>query len=152
MPDKAHSCSLRSGRFSSSGQIYLVTTRLANGRQTFADWRLGRILVNELRLEHEQDIAHSLAWVVMPDHLHWLFELREGTLNRLMQRVKSRSAIAINKTTGSTGQVWQTGYHDVALRDENNLKNLARYVVANPLRAGLVKNVRDYPLWDCKWL
>lgn len=152
MPVKAHSHSLRSGRFSAPGQIYMVTTRLVDSRQTFKDWRLGRLVVNELRLAHEQDIAHSLAWVVMPDHLHWLFELRSGTLDRVVQRVKSKSGIALNKATGSSGQVWQTGYHDTALRDHDDLKGFARYILANPIRAGLAKNVRDYPLWDCKWL
>jgi putative transposase len=32
------------------------------------------------------------------------------------------------------------------------LRNLARYVVANPLRAGLVDSIRDYPHWDAVWL
>jgi len=101
---------------------------------------------------HEQDIAHSLAWVVMPDHLHWLFELRQGTLASVMQRVKSRSGIALNKITGGSGRIWQLGYHDMAVRYEDQLKDFARYIVANPLRAGLVSSIRDYPLWDCKWL
>jgi len=152
MPGKAHSHSLRSGRFSAPGQIYMVTTRLSNGSRMFTNWQLGRLVVNELRLVHDQDIGHSLAWVVMPDHLHWLFELRLGTLDRVLQRVKSRSAIALNRATGNTGRVWQTGYQDIAVRHDESLKHFARYIVANPLRAGLVKSVRDYPLWDCKWL
>ncbi|HEX8595198.1 MAG TPA: transposase [Pseudomonas sp.] len=152
MPGKAHSHSLRSGRYSVPGQSYLVTTRLINGERIFADWRLGRLVVHELRLAHEHDIVHSLAWVVMPDHLHWLFELRTGTLASVMQQVKSGSGIALNKATGHSGRVWQTGYHDIAIRHEKQLKDFARYVVANPLRAGLVSRVGDYPLWDCKWL
>jgi putative transposase len=152
MPAKAHSHSLRSGRVSVPGQVYLVTTRLINGRRTFANWQLGRLLVDELRLAHEKERVHSLAWVVMPDHLHWLFELREGTLASVMQQVKSRSSIALNRATGNCGRVWQTGYHDIAIRREENLINFARYIVANPLRAGLVRNVGEYPLWDCKWL
>ena len=152
MPAKAHSHSLRSGRVSVPGQVYLVTTRLINGRRTFANWQLGRLVVDELRLAHEKKIVHSLAWVVMPDHLHWLFELRDGRLASVMQRVKSRSSIALNRATGNSGRVWQTGYHDIAIRQEKNLINFARYIVANPLRAGLVNNVGEYPLWDCKWL
>jgi REP element-mobilizing transposase RayT len=152
MHGRAHSHALRLGRFSAPGQIYLVTTRLSKGRRIFTDWRLGWLVVQELRLVHEQDIAHSLAWVVMPDHLHWLFELRQGTLASVMQRIKSRSGIALNKITGGSGRIWQLGYHDMAVRYEDHLKDFARYIVANPLRAGLVSSIRDYPLWDCKWL
>jgi REP element-mobilizing transposase RayT len=88
----------------------------------------------------------------MPDHLHWLIILGEAPLHRLMQRVKSRSAIAINRHFQRHEQVWQKGYYDRGLRKEEDLKSLARYVVANPLRAGLVDNIGDYPLWDAIWL
>ena len=152
MPAKARSHCLRKGRFSHTGQVYLVTTRLVPGRKTFEHWRLGRLVVAELRRAHELGTVVSIAWVVMPDHLHWLFELREDPLERIMQCVKSRSAIALNKATGGAGRVWQTGYHDIALRREDDLKHLARYVLANPLRAGLVETIRDYPLRDCKWI
>ena len=35
---------------------------------------------------------------------------------------------------------------------DEDLVAVARYIVANPVRAGLVKNVRDYPHWDAVWL
>jgi putative transposase len=38
------------------------------------------------------------------------------------------------------------------LRDEDDVKDWARYIVANPVRAGLVKRVGDYPHWDAVWL
>jgi len=38
------------------------------------------------------------------------------------------------------------------MRKEEDLQALARYIVANPLRAGLVKRVGDYPHWDAMWL
>jgi hypothetical protein len=48
--------------------------------------------------------------------------------------------------------VWQSGFHDRALRQEEELQTIARYIVANPLRAGLVKRVGDYAHWDAMWL
>jgi hypothetical protein len=44
------------------------------------------------------------------------------------------------------------GFHDHALHRDEDLKNLGLYVVANPLRAGLVKSLGDYPHWDAIWL
>jgi len=111
------------------------------------------LLVQEMRCLHDAGAVESLAWVVMPDHLHWLVRLKSMPLSPLMQSVKSRSAIALNKASCRPGEkVWQKGFHDHALRADEDLQNAARYVVANPLRAGLVERIGDYPLWDAIWL
>lgn len=149
-PPRGHA--LRKGRCSETGRAYLLTTVTEQRRPVFGDWRVGRLLVAELRAEHEAARVDSLAWVVMPDHVHWLVTLREGTLDALMRRVKSRSAIAVNAALGVGGQLWQKGYHDHAVRAEDDLRAMARYVVANPLRAGLTTSLADYPLWDAMWL
>jgi REP element-mobilizing transposase RayT len=109
-------------------------------------------LVHELRAVHELGWSATWAFVAMPDHLHWLVELGESDLSRLVLRVKSCSAIAINRALGRVGPVWQKGFHDHALRKEEDLRRLARYVVANPVRAGLVTTVGDYAHWDARWL
>jgi len=49
-------------------------------------------------------------------------------------------------------RIWQDGFHDHALRQEEDLAEVARYIVANPLRAGLVERVGDYSHWDAVWL
>jgi REP element-mobilizing transposase RayT len=87
----------------------------------------------------------------MPDHLHWLFELRSGSLATLMQSIKGRSAYEINKAYGSKTLVWQKGYHDHAVRAERDLAEMACYVIANPTRAGLAECEGDYALWDSVW-
>ncbi len=148
-----HGQALRRGRFSEPGRIYLLTAVTQNRDPVFMNWRLGRLLVFEMRMLHERAQVFSLAWVVMPDHLHWLIELGPQPLAPLMQRLKSRSAIAINGAAGRNGKrLWQKGFHDHALRHDEDLKGLARYIVANPLRAGLVRRIGDYPLWDAVWL
>ena len=88
----------------------------------------------------------------MPDHLHWLFELRSESLSKVVQRVKQRSATTVNKAAGSKGRLWLDGFHDKAARREDDVLAFARYIVANPVRAGLVGSVKDYPLWDAIWI
>jgi REP element-mobilizing transposase RayT len=147
-----HAAALRKGRVSEVGRAYLITTVVEGRRHLFADWRIGRLVVAEMRAEHDSGGVESLAWVLMPDHLHWLVTLQAGALDDVMRRVKSRSAIAVNRALRSDGRVWQKGYHDPAAREEEDWQAMARYVVANPLRAGLVQSLRDYPLWDAAWL
>jgi putative transposase len=130
-----------------------VTTVTAGRRRAFVDLQSGRLLVRELMSEASLGELESLAFVVMPDHLHWLVQLcSSGDLSRCIQRTKSRSARILNTAMGTKGRFWQPGFHDHALRKEEDLVDFARYVVANPLRAGLVSSVRHYPLWDAIWV
>jgi len=95
----------------------------------------------------------------MPDHLHWLFQLSDSYPNKFeaalpteMKRLKSISAKDNNQYLNRDGSVWQKAYYDRGLRDSESLKKTARYIVANPLRAGLVNNISEYPHWDAHWL
>jgi REP element-mobilizing transposase RayT len=67
--------------------------------------------------------------------------------------MKSQSGNSINQLLGrSSNPVWQRGFHDHALRRDEDIVRVARYIVANPLRAGLVSRIGDYPLWDSVWV
>jgi REP element-mobilizing transposase RayT len=86
----------------------------------------------------------------MPDHWHGLLQLEgDGPLAGVMQNAKAR---AVNLARGRGGTVWMPGFHDHALRHERDLLPCARYIVANPLRAGLVDRLGRYPYWDAVWL
>lgn len=145
-----HGRNLRKGRHSSPGQIYLVTTVTHQRRPVFSDFKAARSLVRVLMNESMR--ADTLCYVIMPDHLHWLTQLTEqGTLSNSVQRIKAASAKHITATSGIR-PVWQRGFHDYALRKEDDLVDVARYVVANPLRSGLVNSLLRYPHWDAVWL
>jgi REP element-mobilizing transposase RayT len=152
MPDLPASHRLRIGRYAESNRIYLLTTNTLGREPVFKNFGLGRLVVDQFRNAQEQRWANSLAWVVMPDHFHWLIELQECSLSELMQKTKSLSTRGVNMSSGRTGSLWQQGYHDRALRQDEDLVKLARYVVANPLRAGLVERLGEYPLWDAIWV
>ena len=152
MSNRSHGCELRKGRFSQTGLFYLITTVTEQRQPVFRDLWNARLLIRELREADALGWSTTWAFVVMPDHLHWLAELGDSELSRLVLRVKSCSAIAVNRALGRSGRLWQKGFHDHALRREEDLQAIARYIVANPLRAGLVTSVRDYPHWDARWL
>jgi REP element-mobilizing transposase RayT len=144
---------LRKGRYSEPNRAYLVTAVVSERRPVFRDWRAGRRLVQVMRDLDRRDLCESLAWVIMPDHLHWLFQLGEKeTLPSLIRRLKGASARQVNRVLGCAEPLWQPGFHDRALRREEDLKAIARYILANPLRAGIARRLGDYPLWDAVWL
>ena len=144
---------LRKGRHSAPGQLYLVTTVSADRQPLFADFTIARHVIAEMRRTHEAGTLDSLAWVLMPDHLHWLFQRGEShALAKVMQGFKGRSARAINRAAARQLHAWQRGYHDHALRAEEDVREIAQYIATNPLRASLVRRLGDYPHWDAAWL
>ncbi len=68
-----HGCNLRKGRVSIPGQVYLVTTVSHQRQPLFSDFRCARIVIKTLRYTELSCGINSLSFVVMPDHLHWLF-------------------------------------------------------------------------------
>ena len=94
-----------------------------------------------------------LAWVLMPDHGHWLVQVGDDDdLASIMNRLKSATARAYNRQRGRTGALWARAYHERLLRGNDDVRGAARYLIANPVRAGLVERVGDYPFWDAIWI
>ncbi len=144
--------SLWKARHSAPGQEYLVTTVTFNREPVFASFTHARALCAVLRETQAEGLGEWLVWVIMPDHLHALLRLDTHTdLGALMRTVKGRAAKRIRRI-GGRGRVWQPHFHDHALRREEDRLEIARYIVANPVRAGLAARVGDYPHWDCVWL
>ena len=144
---------LRGGRCSLPNHVYHVTTSTHDREPFFTNYHLGREVLLALKREDEAGHAETLAFVVMPDHLHWLMRLT-GTrdLSVVVNTVTSFSARRINFLLRRRGPVWQKGFHDHAIRVEEDLIAAARYIVANPLRAGLVDDIGAYSLWDAEWI
>ncbi len=143
MDNRPRARKLRIGRCSEPGRVYLVTTVTQNREPVFRDFWAARVLTRTLKKEQDLCRAHTLAFVIMPDHLHWLLSLGDaGSLSDVVRSVKAVCAHRLG------GPLWQDGFHDHALRGDEDLAAVARYVVANPLRAGLVRRLGDYPHWD----
>ena len=144
---------LAKGRYSESNQIYFITTVVNKRKKIFIKLALCRTLILNMKKIEDEGLIESFSWVVMPDHLHWLIKVNDGhDLAEIMKKFKGRSALEINRALGRQGTFWQHGYYDHALRKEEDIKQVARYIVANPLRAGLVDKIKMYPYWDAKWV
>ena len=137
---------LYKGRYSHSECCYFITTVTLHRKSIFQELTAGRVVVEELMTLQLDNWASTLCYVVMPDHLHWLMHLHHDELGKVMQRIKGRTS----KRLG--GKLWQQRYYDHAVRTDEDIRKLARYIVANPLRKGLVDSIGDYPLWDAVWL
>ena len=144
---------LRRGRVSLPHQAYLVTVTTHHRQALFAGFAAGRAVCRGFSASTEAGDAALLAWVLMPDHVHWLLQLgADASLGRVVAKWKAAATRALHAHTAHTGETWSRGFHDRALRHDEDLRAAARYVGLNPVRAGLVTRVADYPFWDAVWL
>ena len=144
---------LRRGRVSLPGQIYNITTATVSRAPIFTYFPAACAAARCFEDNRLLVDARMLAWVLMPDHVHWLIQIGDVVdLAAAIIRLKSASARQANRILVRTGALWQRAYHDHALRTDEDVMMIARYIVANPVRAGLVRRAGDYPFWNAVWL
>lgn len=92
------------------------------------------------------------AWCVMPTHVHALIEqLETVSLADIVHGWKSVSAHAINKSEARKGVVWRREYFDRFMRSPEQFAWTAAYIERNPVAAGLVGAVEDWPYSSARW-
>jgi REP element-mobilizing transposase RayT len=81
----------------------------------------------------------------MPDHVHVMLEGAHETANlrRCVRVVKQRIGFSLRRECGLR-DMWQPGYFERVLRDDEPTAVVVRYILDNPVRAGLVQNAEDY--------
>lgn len=143
---------LRQGRVSIPGQMYLLTAVTRDRQRIFADPARARVASRVIHAASTWADSRLLAWVLMPDHWHGLLQLGNEPLGRVMHRFKAGASRALHESSGLDGPPWDRSFHDHALRVDEGIRAVARYIVANPVRAGLADSVFGYPYWNAVWL
>jgi putative transposase len=121
---------------------YFVTCCVFRRRAAFSDpTTVSRLNVQLLQTAAERAFAVP-AYVFMPDHLHVLMEgiSEDANLRSMMTLLRQRLALS-----STTRPLWQRGYFERVLRTDEQTLVVAQYIIANPIRAGLVASAFDYP-------
>jgi putative transposase len=85
-------------------------------------------------------------FVIMPNHVHILMTIPgEMSLEKAMQLVKGNFSFRANKELGFRGEIWQRGYSDVQILDDQSFQQHREYIKDNPVKAGLAKRADEYP-------
>ena len=99
---------LRRGRYSETDGHYAITAVTRDRRPFFLDSNLAAAVIAEIHFCEVGHLLENCAWVVMPDHLHWMFRLRTDDLSRCLQafshvpRAQSIKSAALMGRYGST--------------------------------------------------
>ncbi len=97
---------------------------------------------------HEQRCAYLLnGYCIMPNHVHALVTLPDNAppLARTLQSIKSFSAKRANKVLGLSGPFWHRETYDHLCRDAAEADRIRHYILANPVKAGLVEEWQYWP-------
>ena len=124
---------------------YFITINAHRRRKFFTQKNVVASLVRYLQEASTQEAFEVVAYCFMPDHLHLVLTgmYESSDLERFIRQFKQFTGYRFKKQFGV--RLWATSYYDNVLRKEENIKTVGRYVLKNPLRAGLVSNVLDYP-------
>lgn len=124
---------------------YFVTICVRNRVAVFTSPAAVAPVLSQLRHTADTTGFAIVAYCFMPDHLHLLVEgaTEHARFLQFMRVFKQRSSFRWKQRTG--GELWQRGYFEHVLRDDEDLVATARYVLANPVRAGLAASPTEYP-------
>ncbi len=109
------------------------------------------IIVEEALKFFDSKCYSLIAWVIMPNHVHVLMEVKEGfELPKIVHSWKSFSANKANKILKRNGKFWQREYFDRFIRDDKHFAEALEYIHYNPVKAGLVEIPEDWEFSSAK--
>jgi REP element-mobilizing transposase RayT len=124
---------------------YFLTFCSRDRLPVFKDPRVAEQTLAQFRRTSTLERFAILAYCVMPDHAHLLVEglNANSDFERFAKMAKQRSGAAYARLRHA--RLWQEGYYERVLREEDDAREIARYIVNNPVRAELAKTPEKYP-------
>jgi putative transposase len=117
---------------------YFVSTQTAGRRALFRNEQWARLMMATLAHYAEKDFLLH-AFVIMPDHLHLLITPSES-LEKAVQLIKGGFSFRVKRELSWNGEIWQPGFTDHRIRDEEDWRRHLEYIRTNPLEARLVQD------------
>ncbi len=138
----------RTARDLVDGGIYHILNR-GNGRQKVfykdADYAA---FLGLFQLMQENYAIDLYAYCLMPNHYHLVVKLKEAEeFSNGMRWFKTTHVRRYHKHYKTSGHLWQGRYKNFAVKDDDHLLTLVRYVEGNPVRADLVESATDW-VWS----
>ena len=126
-------------------QRYFLTICSAFKRQVFLSADTVDPAMSQLRQTATLFEFAIIAYCFMPDHVHMLVtaQSERADLPEFVRRFKQLTGFAHRQRHGEP--LWQPGYHDRILRDDESTEDVTRYIMENPVRAGLAQELFEYP-------
>ena len=133
-------------------KAYSVTITTYRRTPWFGDVAVAEYCAGALKEAADQESFRVYAYCFMPDHLHLLVGAdADANLVRFVKNFKQSTGWWFHNRhlagslKASPTSLWHKSYHDHVVRSEEDLLQVAKYIVGNPVRAGLVESAQDHP-------
>jgi putative transposase len=128
------------------GLVYHALNRGNNRARVFFQAADCEQFLDALRQTWERYPFRLYAYCLMKNHFHLVLEPAAGqSISRILQSLTVAHTWHYHKRRRTSGHVWQGRFKSSIIASDEHLRTVMRYVEANPLRAGLVTDLRDYP-------
>jgi putative transposase len=136
-------------------QRYSLTTCTGHRHRAFALEGVAEGCIMQLRHSAKLHNFAVVAYCFMPDHLHLLVYGTSPDADFLAFVIHFKKLTGFEYSQRFRRRLWQPGYYDRILRDDESTEGMARYVLENPVRGGLARTLGEYPyagsdLYDLK--
>jgi REP element-mobilizing transposase RayT len=135
----------RAWRIEFEGAFYHILSRGNEGRGIVGDDTDRRKFLETLGQTAERFDLEIFAYVLMTNHYHLLLRTRQANLSNAMQWFGTAYTRRYNNRHGRTGHLFQGRFKSILVENEAYLMRLSFYIHRNPVRAGLVQRLADYP-------
>lgn len=127
------------------GALFHITSRGNNKEDIFLEERDFRRYLKNIDSCQRKAPFELYAFVLMPNHLHLLIQVKKHSIDKIMQVIQTGYTMYFNKRYNHIGHVFQGRYQSFLVDKETYLLELLRYIHLNPIRAGIVKTLGNYP-------
>ena len=137
---------LKSFDYASSNAVFFATSRTKDGKALFKQHEIATKFIECVK-EAKTNLGHAVyVYCIMPDHFHLLCSPCESRvpITRLIELIKSK-VTRLAWGYGFCGSIFQRSFYDHVVRKDEDLGQIAQYILNNPVRKGLVNEWRDYP-------
>ncbi len=132
-------------RIEFAGALYHVTSRGNEGADIFFRDDDRRAFLGTLERVCGRFDWRCYAYCLMRNHYHLLVETPDGNLSKGMRQLNGVYTQSVNRRQGRVGHLFQGRFKGILVQKEAYLLELARYIVLNPVRAGMVKEPEEWP-------
>lgn len=126
------------------GALYHLTARGNARASIYFDDRDRRVFLDIVGEVVERYLWRCYAYCLMPNHYHLVVDTPQPNLSRGMRQLNGLYTQRFNRRHGRVGHVFQGRFKGILVERESHLLELARYVVLNPVRAGMVEKPENY--------
>lgn len=133
----------RQPRLDAPGSLQHVMARGIERRKIFIDDKDRESFLERFAVILEETQTQCYAWALIPNHFHLLLRTGLTPLSKVMRRLMTGYAVTFNKRHKRSGHLFQNRYKSVVCEEDPYLLELIRYIHLNPLRAGLVKDLKE---------